>query len=1520
LTETKNRAQVIKKVILKTFLKIVLGVSALFFVLVIVINLPVVQNRMVKAVANFIMEKAGHRATLEGVSISWFDTIELHDLVVYDSKNKPMISAKVVDLDFHLFNLLANRSINFNKGVLENARVNMTRNAPDGQFNFTYFIDKIKEELSRKGPKKNARKFIVNDLRMINSVFSLDNTGRDSLSNRFDYNHFTLKDLNGQFDDFTLVPGEIIFQANNLSGYDSATNLGIKQLQVNYHFTRTSMVFQNMNLLLSESNLENSMVFEYDSPQSLKDFVQNVKITTNIKKSLINLHDLGYFAPALSQFDQYFRLRGYYEGRVNRFNTSNIILEFGSSSRVEGYFNMYGLPNFFETFINANVKNASLNVKDLTPYLRPEDLRKIAKFGKVNFRGRFSGFPIDFVSDGAFKTAIGDFETDINVKINTEDKDASVYSGNLKTDNINLGLLFEDTVDYQNLAFNGKLSGTGFTRASADIRLDATIDKLGYKGYEYKNIVTNARLNEDFFSGQLKIDDPNLQFNGSMSIDNRGSIDHLVVNAQLDTANLDELNLSKKNAFFKSTLDVNLAGLKNEELIGDANFKNLHIEYDNRDLDIENLELTSEKDSLGRTININSSLFNAKMLGDFKILSFIDDMGTIAYEYWLNALNNQEKLDRYYSQKSIDPKEYYYLDLEVELKDINPLLNLGVPGLKFTAGSDLVGSFTGGYTNILEFQTYIDEINYKEFDFKSNEINIMTSNFADTAQIDAEIYIHSDQQYEKNRLAFEDFEIDVGWHNNRINLHSSLDQYATGNYVRFNGTLDLLPDRTIFVIEPSELKALEKTWKFADDNQVILKNREYEFNNIVLSSDQESIAINGKISENRDDNLFVSLKNLDVANINPLITKELHGNLNGFIDLRDFYGSKIVNSRLNIRNFKINHFEIGNINSAYNYDNQNKRFKTEFSLTYKEEKTLDVLGYIYPFEKQQLQLNAEFTNTKLYILEPFYEQIVSDIRGNLNGNFTIKGRLLKPIINGKGNVNNGALTLDYQKVRYLVTGDVEFDNKAMRFTNIELTDIKGNKGHMSGVIRHNSFKDPHFNFDCDFKNFQVLNTMALDNNLFYGTAYATGDLKIFGEGKNVTFKANAVSNKDTKIFIPLNGSSEAIQEDFISFVKPKDSTNTSSEEEKFNVLDIATLNFDFDFELTPDAYCEIIFDITSGDIIRGRGNGKLKLLADTEGDFDIYGNYEISEGGYNFTLYNIINKEFVIHPGSKITWTGDPYHADLDIKASYRQLASLYPIIGVELEEKPIEISRKYPTNVYLFITGDMMSPNIDFKIEIEDYPESALVAGVALDNYVKAFYNKLNNDEQELKKQVFSLIVLKNFSPDNAFNVSSTLENSVSELVSNQLSYWITQFDENLVVDIDVDLGSMSEEAFNTFQLRLSYSFLDGRLKVTRDGNFSSQQLNDNPMSVIGDWTVEYLLTEDGKFRAKIYNKTNFNNYQINNRSTTSTGFSFMHTQSFDEFFERLKEKRKESQKEIKKDLPLDSLTTDGPKEISLK
>jgi hypothetical protein len=344
------------------------------------------------------------------------------------------------------------------------------------------------------------------------------------------------------------------------------------------------------------------------------------------------------------------------------------------------------------------------------------------------------------------------------------------------------------------------------------------------------------------------------------------------------------------------------------------------------------------------------------------------------------------------------------------------------------------------------------------------------------------------------------------------------------------------------------------------------------------------------------------------------------------------------------------------------------------------------------------------------------------------------------------------------------------------------------------------------------------------------------------------------------------------------------------------------LRMDFDLEITPEAYCELIFDIKAGDIIRGRGNGKIKLQIDTESDFKMFGDFVIREGGYNFTLYNVINKEFSINPNSQIIWTGDPYKAQLNISAIYNQMASISPLLDESLWSYS-ELKRKYPAKVLLDLKGNLMSPDISFDIDITDYP--TVISGsengpYSLEMDINAFKTKIKADEQELKRQVFSLMVLRRFSPENSFNVSGSLGNSVSEFISNQLSYWITQFDENL--EIDVDLNSLDQEILNTFQLRLSYTILDGRLRITRDGGFTHQQNQPSLGSIAGDWTVEYLLTPNGKLRVKMYNKTNYNhfNQSLTRQTQTSTtaGFSLLHTESFDrltEVFRNIKARREE-------------------------
>jgi hypothetical protein len=64
----------------------------------------------------------------------------------------------------------------------------------------------------------------------------------------------------------------------------------------------------------------------------------------------------------------------------------------------------------------------------------------------------------------------------------------------------------------------------------------------------------------------------------------------------------------------------------------------------------------------------------------------------------------------------------------------------------------------------------------------------------------------------------------------------------------------------------------------------------------------------------------------------------------------------------------------------------------------------------------------------------------------------------------------------------------------------------------------------------------------------------------------------------------------------------------------------------------------------------------------------------------------------------------------------------------------------------------------------------------------------------------------------------------------------------------------------------------------------------------------VEYLLSPDGKLKTKIYNKTNYNTLNPSQNSTTTTaGFSVVHTQSFDELKNIFKKSREDNRpKEI--------------------
>ena len=193
----------------------------------------------------------------------------------------------------------------------------------------------------------------------------------------------------------------------------------------------------------------------------------------------------------------------------------------------------------------------------------------------------------------------------------------------------------------------------------------------------------------------------------------------------------------------------------------------------------------------------------------------------------------------------------------------------------------------------------------------------------------------------------------------------------------------------------------------------------------------------------------------------------------------------------------------------------------------------------------------------------------------------------------------------------------------------------------------------------------------------------------------------------------------------------------------------------------------------------------------------------------------------------------------------------------------------------------------------------------------ISAFKNSVANDEQEKNRQVFSLIMLRRFSPAGQFTGAGIGFSNLSQLISSQLNSLISQVDQNL--EVDFDLTTLDETALGSFQLRVAYTFLDGRLRVMRDGGLTDLQGNADLNSIAGDWQAEFLLTEDGRYVMRVYNRTNFQNSlsSLNIKNPNTYGISLSQTLLFSSFRELFKkeEKRKERIRIEVDDFPLEEI-----------
>jgi len=381
----------------------------------------------------------------------------------------------------------------------------------------------------------------------------------------------------------------------------------------------------------------------------------------------------------------------------------------------------------------------------------------------------------------------------------------------------------------------------------------------------------------------------------------------------------------------------------------------------------------------------------------------------------------------------------------------------------------------------------------------------------------------------------------------------------------------------------------------------------------------------------------------------------------------------------------------------------------------------------------------------------------------------------------------------------------------------------------------------------------------------------------------VNIDIHGVTNSNTIISIPLDIKSELTSSNYIKFVnkqKPIDINQYEIDKPNENRRvenRSATFTMNFDLKVTPDAEVQIVFDPKIGDIIKGTGSSVGNLTMTMEGGiFNMYGQYEIDQGQYLFTMKNIFNRKFTIKQGSTLSWNGNPLDANVNIEAAYPVSASIFPLLPINEEyKKPVRVE------CLIYLTDKLMSPHIKFDINLPN-------ATVETKNLLKG---ALVSDE-EMSNQVLALLFAGIFIPANSTAGSAISYNAAGsnglEFLSNQLSRMLSQFSK----DFDIGFNYKAGDLITTDQVALAMStqLWGGGVTVNGNVDVGGKPINSNSSNIVGEGNVEFRLSNNGKLRAKAFNRSNETYGNTNDISPYTQGVGLSYKENFNTFGELLR------------------------------
>ena len=1057
----------------------------------------------------------------------------------------------------------------------------------------------------------------------------------------------------------------------------------------------------------------------------------------------------------------------------------------------------------------------------------PSDLGSLGRF---DMRGTAK------VSNAAIITVM-DIETDIGtlfVDLNLDQMkaiDNTSYVGQVQFTDFDLGhLMGEQKIGLVSSSLN--VEGRGFNKETINSNIKGTFDSFTFQEYIYTNIEVSGVVKNKIFNGQLDIDDPNMKFNFEGLVDFSKQENIYDFSAAIEYANLNALNFVQRDSLsvLNGEMTMDMKGTTIDDVYGTIKFKNALYQNQNDNYAFKDFEITSEFGNNNlRTIRVNSpEIVQGNLKGKFAINQL--------HNLLRNALGD---IYTKYKPYKVNDGQYFNFNFKI----YNKIVEIFSPELKLGSNTYMRGRVESNPKN---FNLTFRSPNIRLEDFFASKIEVQLIN--DNPLFNSYIEVDSLATPYYNASEFSLINVTL---NDTLYVKSEF-KGGTDSKDAFDFNLYYTIDennKSVVGLKKSEVNFKNTPWlinRNQNKQNKIVFDRAFEeitIDNINMSFTSEDILLNGVIlgSQNKDVNL--DFTNVDLAKITPRIKDlKLGGNLNGRFNMTQLESVYFPKSSLIIDDLSVNEFNLGSFKADIQGNQSLTNYDVNVSLKEGDFESLKVVGSLdVSGENSKLNLDINFDEFILKPLNPFGGGVITNIRGDVSGVANVTGRLENPQIEGFLSLNNGGLAIPYLNVDYAFQNNtaVNLQKQSFIFNKALMVDVDyESQASLSGSISHNNFSNWALDLQIDSDRLLVLNTDLEEESIYYGTAFVDGSIDVSGPTDQLFIEANVTTSEGTVFKIPLNDNEILAENSYIHFLSPEEKLNQNTDQ-TLVVDDISGVEMEFNMDINDNAEIEIVLDKETGSSIMGRGNGSMLAQINTKGKFQMFGDFIVLSGIYNFSLGQMIQKQFKVVKDGTLAWDGNPLSAEINIKALYDGIS----VNPSTLLDNPI--NQSIPTEVEIHLTGELEQPDLDFNIRFPSV-NSTLNSELA---------DRLR-DQDRRQFQALSLLATGSFRSELTLD-SQDAFGLVSDGVTNMLNDLFSDDDNKVKLGIDVDLGETTPE-YET----------DSRLGVTLSTKLSDNVLINGKVgvpvggvsetTVAGNFEVEVLLNEDRTLSLKFFNREN--------------------------------------------------------------